>query len=74
MKKNDQIVMRTDSVSPNAEVLQRNRALMGLTQAQAARLVHVTTQTWSQYERGLRAMHPAFYELFLIKAAKMVDK
>lgn len=55
------------------ETLKQNRLFYGLTQAQAAELIHVTTSTWSQYERGLRNMHPAFLELFRIKA-NMVDK
>lgn len=39
----------------------------GLTQQQAANLLHTSLRTWQQWEYGERRMHPAFIELFLIK-------
>jgi DNA-binding transcriptional regulator YiaG len=39
-----------------------------LTQTQAAELVHTTCRVWQQWEAGDRGMHPAFWELFLLKA------
>lgn len=71
MKKNDEIARRTDSLSPSAEILTKNRKFFGLTQAQAAALIHVSTVTWQQYEQGKRSMHPAFAELFMLKAAQL---
>lgn len=44
------------------------RHAAGLTQAQAAALVHTGFRVWSQWERGLRRMHPATWELFRLKA------
>ena len=71
MKKNVEKVIRTDSLTPSAEILRENRRFYGLTQAQCAALIHVTTNTWSQWERGVRIPHPAFTELFAIKASKL---
>ena len=44
-----------------------------LTQTQAATLVHVSCRTWQQWEaeervKSHRTMHPAFWELFTLKA------
>jgi len=71
MKKNIQETARTDSLTPNAEILKQNRAFHGLTQAQCAALIHVSTNTWSQYERGLRQISAGLYELWLIKVANL---
>jgi DNA-binding transcriptional regulator YiaG len=44
----------------------------GITDAQTAcaTLLHTTIRTWQQWEAGDRRMHPAFWELFCIKAKK----
>ena len=39
-----------------------------LTQTAAAALLHTSCRAWQQWEAGDRRMHPAFWELFLIKA------
>ena len=39
----------------------------GLSQTEAATLVHVAFRTWQQWEAGDRRMHPAFWELLTIK-------
>lgn len=75
------------TASPNrpkrAEVPARNpapaevraaRERAGLTQTEAARLVHTSLRSWQQWEAeagttGHRSMHPAFWELFQIKTA-----
>lgn len=46
----------------------RQRA--GLTQTQAADLVHTTCRVWQQWEAGERGMHPAFWELFQLKSKR----
>lgn len=38
-----------------------------LTQAQASALIYTTQVRWSDYEQGRSRMHPATWELFLIK-------
>lgn len=49
-----------------AEVLDARKSA-GLTQAQAARLVHLSSGLrWSEYERGERSPDPARWELFLL--------
>lgn len=48
------------------------RAARGeLTQTAAGKLVHTTCRVWQQWEAGDREMHPAFFELFQIKAKEM---
>lgn len=53
---------------PDINILKAQRQSRRLSQAQAAQLVHVTERTWQNWERGRSKMHPAAYELFLIKA------
>lgn len=43
------------------------RTAAGLTQQQAAALIHCGASTWQSWELGTRKMHPAFWELFAIK-------
>lgn len=31
-------------------------------------MLHTTVRVWQQWEAGDRRMHPAFWELFMIKA------
>lgn len=53
---------------PTAAQIRAAREAAGLTQAQAAALIHTDARSWRRYEAG-REMHPAFWELFLRKAA-----
>lgn len=41
-----------------------------LTQQQAAEIVHSGLRTWQQWEAGDRRMHPALFELFLLKTGQ----
>lgn len=53
---------------PTAEQLKAARLAMGLSQAQAAELVHLGHLTrWSEMERGIGPIDPARWELFTIK-------
>jgi DNA-binding transcriptional regulator YiaG len=54
--------------NPKPEDIKAARQAAGLTQTQAGALVHTTVRVWQQWEAGDRAMHPAFWELFLLKA------
>lgn len=59
--------------NPDPEQIKAAREAAGLTQADAAALVHSNIRSWQQWEAaentpGHRRMHPAFWELFLIKA------
>ena len=40
---------------------------MGMTQSEAARMVHVTLRAWQWWESGHREMPIGLWELFLIK-------
>ncbi|MBL8518172.1 MAG: helix-turn-helix transcriptional regulator [Betaproteobacteria bacterium] len=53
---------------PTADALRTARLAAELTQAQAAELVHLSSQTrWAEYENGTRNIDLARWELFLIK-------
>lgn len=52
---------------PKPAAIRRARRVAGLTQTQAAELVHTTCRVWQQWEAGDYKMHPAFFELFMIK-------
>lgn len=58
-------------MNPSAQAIQAARTASGLTQTQAAALVHAKLRTWQQWEAGDRKMHAAFWELFGIKAERL---
>jgi len=58
--------------NPLPATIKRGRELAGLTQAQAAALLFTSARVWAQWESETatvshRRLHPAFWELFLIK-------
>jgi DNA-binding transcriptional regulator YiaG len=46
------------------------RLKAGLTQTQAAELVHSSLRSWQHWESGARRMDGAHWELFLIKTGQ----
>lgn len=46
------------------------RARGARTQAECAKLLHAGLRSWRQWEAGDRRMHPAMWELFLIKTGQ----
>lgn len=55
---------------PTPEQIRAAREAAGLTQAQAADLVHAGSyRTWQDWEKGRRPMPMMAWELFCIKAA-----
>ncbi len=54
--------------NPTPEQIKALRGQLGLSQSQAAALIHATLRVWQAWEAGERRMHPAFWELFRIKA------
>lgn len=54
--------------SPTPDAIKAARAAAGLTQTQAAALIYCGLRGWQEWEGGKRAMHPAFFELFLLKS------
>lgn len=58
--------------NPTPEEVLEARTESGLTQSEAASLVHTTLRVWQQWEAPVsssshRRMHPAFFELFNLK-------
>lgn len=56
--------------NPAANEIRAAREAASLSQAAAGELVHTTCRVWQQWEAGDRRMHPAFWELFLLKSAR----
>ena len=58
--------------NPLPATIRRAREVAGLTQKQAGELLHTTPAVWMSWETSegvnARRMHPAFWELFLIKS------
>jgi DNA-binding transcriptional regulator YiaG len=49
-------------------MIRKARADAGLTQTEAAALLYTTCRVWQQWEASDAEMHPAFWELFQVKA------
>ena len=56
---------------PTPEQVKQARATAGLTQKQAAGLIHKKLLAWQRYESGDRSMDYALYELFMLKTGQM---
>ena len=58
--------------NPSPCEIRAAREAAGLTQAQAAELVHASARSWQQWEQdagvNCRRMHPGLWELFRLKA------
>lgn len=63
----------TKPVPPAPATIRAARLNAGLTQTEAATLLHSGIRTWQQWEAGDRAMHPALWELFAIKTGGAPD-
>jgi DNA (cytosine-5)-methyltransferase 1 len=55
---------------PTAAEIRAERDRVGLTQSEAAALVHVTLRAWQGWESGQREMPVASWELFLLKTGR----
>lgn len=53
--------------NPAPEEIKAARRECGLTQTEAAKIVYHTLRAWQEWEGGRYPMHPAIWELFLIK-------
>lgn len=53
--------------SPTIAEVREARKRAALTIPDAAALIHAANGSWVKWERGERPMHPAFWELFLLK-------
>ena len=61
---------------PTPQKIKEARAYAGLTQTQAANLVHVSLNAWQKWEGGRTKMSETAWDLFLIKTKRqqIVDK
>lgn len=56
------------AANPRPAEIVAAREAAGLTQREAGELVHSDIRSWQRWEAGERQMHPAFWELFRLKA------
>lgn len=54
--------------NPSPAEIRAARESVWLSQTAAADLIHCTLRGWQEWEAGNRRMHPAFWELWRIKA------
>ena len=52
---------------PTPDEIRKWRAAHGLTQREAAALIHGTVSAFENYEQNLRRLHPGLWELLQIK-------
>ncbi len=57
------------AANPKPEVIKAARHAHGLTQTQAGALVYASCRCWQAWEGGERCMHPAIWELWILKAS-----
>jgi len=63
---------RTAASNPEPAAITAAREAAGLTQARAAAVVHANLRSWQKWEGGERNMHPAVFELFMLKTGQWV--
>lgn len=57
--------------NPSPDEIRSAREAAGLSQTEAAKLIHCTLRGWQEWEAGNRKMHPAFWELFRFKLTQL---
>ena len=58
---------RSPAANPDPCAIRKWRRDRELSAMGAAALIHTTARVWLQWEAGERRMHPAFWELALVK-------
>jgi transcriptional regulator with XRE-family HTH domain len=66
--------MRPVRQRPNGDLVKLRRLAAGLTQVEAADLIHKSVDTFRGYERGRVVMQLDTWELFLLKTRKHVRR
>jgi|LakMenE01Jun11ns_1017448.scaffolds.fasta_scaffold9917883_4 DNA-binding transcriptional regulator YiaG len=61
-------------MTPTHQQIRDVRALLGLTQAETAKLLHMALRTYNDQERGKAKMPGAAWELMQIKLTERIDK
>lgn len=62
------------AANPRPEQIRAARERAGLTQTDAAALIHCTLSGWQRWEQGERSMHPAFWELWRLKSSALPSR
>ncbi len=57
-------------INNNPKQIKSKRLALGLTQTKAADVIYSKLRTWQDWESGRNTMHPALWELFLIKTKR----
>lgn len=57
--------------NPSPAEVRAAREAAGLTQTEAAAVIHSTLRTWQDWEAGKARMHPGLWELFGLKVARL---
>lgn len=57
--------------SPAPHEVKTARETAVLTQTEAGAIIHCSLRAWQDWEAGRRRMHPAMWELFLIKTKRL---
>jgi putative transcriptional regulator len=62
------------AANPSPATIRAAREAAGLSQTDAAALIHCGLRAWQEWEAGARRMHPAFWELWLMKAERFTGE
>lgn len=62
---------RSAESNPAPAEIKSAREASGLSQSQAGDLIYSGLRSWQHWESGDRRMHPALWELFLLKIRKL---
>ncbi len=60
--------------NPTTEEIKEARSHAGLSQQKAADMVHSPQRSWQSWEYGISPMHPAIFELFVMKSKALVRR
>jgi DNA-binding transcriptional regulator YiaG len=60
------------AANPPPEQIRAARSAAGLSQTAAAALIYSTMRTWQDWEAGKARMHPGLWELFKLKAGRLL--
>lgn len=71
IRRNSPSCKRNKMQLPTPDEIKQARKEAGLTQTQAAELVHAKMRTWQDWEGGKAKINLAAWELFLIKKVKL---
>jgi putative transcriptional regulator len=58
------------AANPSPETIRAQREALGLSQAAAAAIIYSAERSWQDWESGARRMHPAFWELWMMKTER----